>query len=356
MFQREYKKRLFNIAAWALFYSRALRLINHLVGYFQAKKNAHDQIVFPFIQKRRSRSVQILVYHRVNDEYDPFFPAVPVNIFAKQMEYIATHFHCCSLEEAVERIGKNDIRDNTVVITFDDGYKDNYTCAFPILQRLSIPATIFLATDAIDSGKALWHDRVFSAFRETRMPFLDGFGGERRRYPLRTLEEKLSAQTAILRFLRSASDQERTRWIEQLMDKLNVADQTKATDLMLTWSEIKTMHQSGITFGSHTITHPILSKTPTDQARVEIYEPKRIIEEHLRAPVRSFAYPSGRREDFNEVTKYLVQEAGYTCALTMIFGANAGHQDPFELRRITSWDDNICAFGMRLSYYRFVLE
>src|SRR5262245_59544386 len=173
------------LIACVLLYSGALKMLNRLVHAFQPKNTSlGGRIAFPFIIRRISRNIQILVYHRVNDERDPFFPAISTADFRKQMQYLAENCNCCPLAEAVERLKKNDVPENTVVITFDDGYKDNYTNAFPVLQRFSIPATIFLATKAIGSAHTLWHDRVFSAFRRTANPMLTGFGNPPRDYPL----------------------------------------------------------------------------------------------------------------------------------------------------------------------------
>jgi peptidoglycan/xylan/chitin deacetylase (PgdA/CDA1 family) len=246
-----------------------------------------------------------------------------------------------------------DVADNTVVITFDDGYRDNYLNAFPILKDLSIPATIFLATDSIGSQRVLWHDRVFSAFRETRVEVLDDFGNNSQRYPLSTVEEKLLAQGEFLNFLWSLNDQDRLFWIDFLVEKLQVMDRKEVPGLMLSWEEIRIMHENGISFGSHTMTHPILSKLPLDRAREEIQKSKRVIEERLRTPIRTFAYPKGSGDDFDDSTKRLLKEAGYACAVTTKFGANESGQDLFDLRRATPWDQEICAFGLRLNYYKF---
>jgi hypothetical protein len=162
--------------AWTLLTSRALLFGNWLVNRFQGCVNAAGKMTFPFIQKRRFRNLQILAYHRVNEEEDPFFPALTTAVFEQHMEYLASHFRVLPLVEAVTRLQTGDIPDNAVVVTFDDGYRDNYQYAFPILQQLSIPATVFLSTAVIGTKTVLWHDRVFSAFRETNAPVLQGYG------------------------------------------------------------------------------------------------------------------------------------------------------------------------------------
>jgi peptidoglycan/xylan/chitin deacetylase (PgdA/CDA1 family) len=268
------------------------------------------------------------------------------------MEYLASHLCVYPLADLIESLQKRDVPENAVAITFDDGYRDNYLNAFPILQQLSLPATIFLATDVIGSGKVLWHDRVFSAFRETHAPFLEDPEKNLRRHSLGSLEEKLLAQAAVLNILRSLDDLDRSQWINRLLEKLGVVDRNEAPDLMLTWDDVKIMHQNKISFGSHTVTHPILSKIPIGRLREEIFESKRILEDRLRASVGTFAYPVGRKEDFNRTVKDCLREAGYICALTSIFGSNSGGEDLFELRRGKPWEEYLPIFAAKLDWYR----
>ena len=349
---RSARQRLWKIIACLLFYSGALRPIHYLVDRCQCRTNSSGEAVFPYIKIRRSRSVQILAYHRINDDRDPFFPATPTTVFARQMEYLAHHLCVYPLADLIESLRRRDVPENAVAITFDDGYRDNYSNAFPILRNLSLPATIFVATDAIESRRVLWHDRVFSAFRETQARFLEAAGNNLDRYPLGTLAEKLVAQTEVLKVLRSLDDSGRSLWIDRLIDNLGVADRQEAPDLMLTWEDVKIMQQKGISFGSHTVTHPILSKLSIHRLRQEIFESKRILEENVGTAVTAFAYPVGRREDFNEMTKNCLREAGYACALTSIFGSNSHGADLFELRRGKPWEEYLPIFAAKLDWYR----
>jgi peptidoglycan/xylan/chitin deacetylase (PgdA/CDA1 family) len=348
-------KGLFKWFLVCLYHMRMLQITARYIDKYQPKKRSDGKhSAFPFIEKRRSRNVQILVYHRVNDEMDPFFPATPTIAFKRHMEYLAENFNVCPLAEGVERLKTNDVPERAVVVTFDDGYRDNYLHAFPTLQRLSIPATIFLATGAIGSGEILWHDRVFSVFRRTRCVTLKDFGHPPRDYPLRSLRDKLFAQSDVLWYLRSISDGERERCINLLAEKLGTSGEMISSQLMLSWEEINTMCREGISFGSHTVNHPILSKLSREAAQQEIVESKKTIERHLSKSVETFAYPSGRREDFTEPVKALVREAGYSCGVSMIFGANEIGQDHFELRRGAPWEYDTPTFAAKLAWYKFV--
>ena len=331
-----------------------LRVIWLIANVFELKKTTSGQIGFPFVKRRRSKSAQILVYHRVNDENDPIFPGVPIRAFAEQMEYVAEHYTVCSLDETVERIRSDDVLDKLLTITFDDGYRDNYTHAFPILNRIGLPATIFLASDAIDSGRMLWHDRVFSALRTTRATALEQFGDNGQTYPLNTAAEKRHALIQVLKFLWSLDDRDRSLWVERLNHQLGIEEPVSCERLMLSWDDIRAMSEHHIGFGAHTVTHPILSKIPERQRKYEIRESKEIIESNLKMPVKQFAYPVGRREDFTDLVKKELRDAGFECAVTTIFGANDSKQDLFELRRATPWDYDIESFALRLNYFKFI--
>jgi hypothetical protein len=199
----------------------------------------------------------------------------------------------------------------------------------------------------------LWHDKVFSAFRETKAPFIKNVGNNTATYPLRTLSEKVAAQSEVIKFLRLLDDAERFFWINHLVEALEVTPRNLDVGLMLTWDEVKMMHQHRISFGSHTVTHPILSKLNSREARSEIQNSKTAIEEKLSSPVKTFAYPGGKSEDFNEATKEALREAGYVCALTAIFGANRIDQDRLELRRGTPWEQHLPSFATKLHWYKF---
>src|SRR5262249_50228149 len=146
---------------------------------------------------------------------------------------------------------------------------------------------------------------------------------------------------------------ERLEWIEHLTAKLLPKGSKSCTAMMLTWEDIKIMYVNGIAFGSHTVTHPIMSKICHDQIMWEIYESKRVIEQQLGSPVRTFAYPNGKTEDFDHTTKVLLQEAGYVCAVTTIFGANECGHDLFALHRGQPWEADLPSFATKMSWYKF---
>ena len=329
------------------------RVLRRIPGFMRLKRGENGFPQFPYLKVCRTRNVQILTYHRVNDENDQFFPAMPVSVFQSQMEHLSECYLVLPLEEMAKRIEDDDIPDNAVVITFDDGYRDNYTQAFPILRRLLIPATIFLATGVIGTNGVLWHDRVFSAFRLTKKTALIGFFERPSNVELSSQEDKLRAQTRVLKFLRGLHERERDVQICRLLECLAVGSDVEQERIMLNWEEVSHMRREGISFGSHTVTHPILSRLSQEEVEKQVALSSEAIERHACVRPRTFAYPNGTREDFTETTKHVLKEAGYLCAVTTTFGTNAHGQDLFELRRGQPWEHDLDTFAAKMIWYKF---
>jgi peptidoglycan/xylan/chitin deacetylase (PgdA/CDA1 family) len=330
------------------------RFLGLCAARFQTKVSDQGRLALPFVMRRRRRSCQVLAYHRINDDGDRFFPAISLKSFEQQMRLLAEHFTVCTLDELIERLRCNDLPENAVAVTLDDGYRDNYTNAFPILRRYSVPATIFLATDVIGTARQLWHDEVFAAFRETGVREVLDIGQGNTTLALTSLAGKLHAQAETLKYLRSLDRDAREMAIGRLQQVLNVQNPTVQTArLMLTGEEVSEWYRGGIPFGAHTGSHPSLSNLQPEDAREEIRRSKSAIERVLNVSVTTFAYPSGRHGDFTSTTKALVEEAGFRCAVTTIFGNNEAGMDLYEMRRIAPWNEDSEIFGARLNYYKF---
>ena len=118
-----------------------LALISRCVDCVQKKSVRKEHLHFPRIQKRLSRPVQILIYHGIDDAWSPFLGPSPIRGFKNHLGYLATYCNVLDLEEAVERIKMRDVPHRAVVITLDDGYRDSYVNAFPLLKEMGIPCS-----------------------------------------------------------------------------------------------------------------------------------------------------------------------------------------------------------------------
>ena len=176
---------------------------------------------------------------------------------------------------------------------------------------------------------------------------LDGLG----KFDLSNDIEKLKTLSYLNKVFKKMDETEKIFWIHKIRDALKV--ETTLKDIMLSWSEIKEMSENRISFGAHTVTHPILSRIPLSQAEKEILHSKYEIESKLNTKIDLFAYPNGRREDFNENIKSILKRAHFICALTTIFGVNKIGCDLFELRRGNPWEKELPIFAVKLHFYRY---
>jgi peptidoglycan/xylan/chitin deacetylase (PgdA/CDA1 family)/CelD/BcsL family acetyltransferase involved in cellulose biosynthesis len=303
--------------------------------------------------RRRQMSARILYYHRVNDDRDPFFPAITTELFEQEMRYIAHHYNVVPLSELLKHLEDGSGKP-VMAITFDDGYQDNYHNAFPILERYGLAATIFLTTGSMDSGEPLWFERLAGAVKKTTREYIDLEIDIPRRFRLTSQTERLNSNGGIFALLRGLTEEERGVWLARVLKELDTPDVGDRRGKMLTWNQVREMRARHIEFGGHTVTHPFLSKMTRGQMAWEVSECKRRIEEEIQLPADHFAYPNGRDEDFGEWNKEVLRAAGYKAAVTTKWGMNYPSTDRMELRRGGPWEESPALFAYKLDWYQLV--
>ena len=304
-------------------------------------------------RKRQQPHARILYYHRVNDDNDPFFPAISTRLFEAEMRHVSRNYRVVGMTELMQRLEERST-EPVMAITFDDGYKDNYENAFPILERYGLPATIFLTTGSMDTGEPLWFEQLALAVKKTRRECLHLEVAPAQQIWLRTTAERLAGNARVFSVLRGLPDSQRRQLLDNVLRQLADVDHGERNHKMLTWDETRRMHGRGITFGGHSVSHPFLSRLSADGFRWEVSECKRRIEEELQTRVDFLAYPNGREEDFGQPNCALVREAGYRAAVTTIWGVNNEFTDPFQLRRGGPWEESAALFAYKLDWYELV--
>lgn len=317
-----------------------------------ADRYTWSQAVCSLPIRRHRPAIHILQYHRVNNDRDPFLGGLDVETFRSQMQHMVANFPMVTLDQfaAGDLPGHHKYY---AAVTFDDGYRDNFICAFPILKQLGIPATIFLVTGYIDAEQLPWYDQVRLAFKlTTRTRFLiserGGPGG-----CLNTLSNRLRFMEQTLAWLRRLAESERRRAMGEVFRALGVAHDLNLPNQMLRWEDVRQMSKNNVSFGAHTVTHPVLSRIPASELKQEIEISKQTIENRLQLPVSHFAYPFGQTNDFDEQAKCAVRSAGFKTAVTTVWGLNDPEDDPLELKRFTPWETNPTEFKFRLDWFRF---
>lgn len=338
-------------AAHCYFHFRLPALTRPFREQYQLTVSPNGQLTKLSWSRRTEASARILYYHRVNDDRDPFFPAITTALFEQEMRYLARHYKVVSLTDMVKHL-EDGPQTRMLAITFDDGYQDNYQNAFPVLQRYGLPATIFLTTGGIDSRQPLWFEQLAGAIKGTPLDHVDLEIDVPRRIPLRTTAERLDANKVIFSVLRGLLDDERRHWLGALLRQLGVPEAAREPrDKLLTWDQVREMKSRGIDFGGHTVTHPFISRLTQEQVAWEVKECKRRIEDELQQPVECFAYPNGKEEDFGKWNTDAIRSAGYRAAVTTIWGLNYRSTDPMELRRGGPWEQDPSLFAYKMDWY-----
>jgi peptidoglycan/xylan/chitin deacetylase (PgdA/CDA1 family) len=242
----------------------------------------------------------------------------------------------------------------TLAITFDDGYRDLYTRAFPVLQNYRIPATIYLIGRCMETGEAPWYDRIFVALAcaanaaievELDSPFL---------LDLSTSALRSDAAWRIVCYLRSISDTRRREWCAVFEKQMNLPSNL-LEDRMLKWDQVKTMHRSGIFFGAHTMTHPSVRRLESAAFHEEFVRSKQLLEAGLGSAIEDFAYPFGRPSDVSPAAQEFLARSGYRSAATTMEGFNTAETNPYLLNRLQIGDDrSISLFAFNVA--RMFLE
>ena len=290
--------------------------------------------------------VAIIMYHQVSSEEIPWLPgAVKLDDFEREIAYLHKVAEIVPLHQLVDWIyqGKG-ISSKAVIITFDDGYKDNYTFAYPILRKYNAPATIFLTTGYIGrSEKFSRYKLCFAIWNTSRTQLeVNGLG----HYNLETPQKRLTVMRKIIIGLDKLPKRQKNLLIEKLLQVLRVDTPNKFEEkLMLSWDEVLDMSKNGISFGAHTVMHPILTELPIEEAREEIVRSKKDIEKRLGAPCTLFAYPNG---EFNTEIVELLKENGFKGAVTTVPRMIAKRANPFMLNRINA-GSNFYTFKAYLS-------
>lgn len=290
---------------------------------------------YSLLKGYRRSQITILMFHRVGPAKNAWL-LTPTNTsdFEDQMKYLSKTHKILSLNELATclQVGKP-LAKKVAVVTFDDGYRDNYRYAFPILKKYKIPATVFLVTGHIDTGNLFWFDKIRYIIWNTKIKRLklDGFGD----FSLNSINNRLLSVFTIVEKLKKIKDETKNHLMEKLINISKVdIPYDLGQDVILSWDEVKEMNEWGIDFGAHTISHPILTKIPLEQAKFEILQSKKDIEKRLEQSVYTFAYPNGTYEDFNTKIIDLVKESGFTCAVTTIPTIKASRMNLYKLGRL----------------------
>ncbi len=275
----------------------------------------------------------IFLYHRVLPEvrFNPLNTMMTVKEFEKQVDALASHYSIISMAEALKKIKEQSLFKNHAVLTFDDGYCDNYEIIFPILKKKGIPALFSVVTNYIGSGRPLWDWEFLSSLKRGNCPESVNIGGKKLKR--RFFENKASFGRRVLKLLKTASTADIEFVLRQLKNGASSGN-SHLTDRCLEWDELKTMSLNGMEIASHSLSHRSLSRLPLEEAIHEIGESKRVLEKKMGISCNYFSFPFGSSRDISDCLMKHIEQAGYLCGLLNIDGINDMTTDPFRFKRI----------------------
>jgi len=286
------------------------------------------------MQKTRAvvrQDLRILAYHRVMTvrdrstfDFDLDLVSASAEEFRGQMLLLKRRFRPIALRDVVAALdsGKR-LPANSVVLTFDDGYDDNYRVAYPILRELGIPATFFVSTGHVQSGKPFGYDWLVHMILTARLPrlTLPELGLDLPLPPGGSERRDLARQ--VLRAMKSIDAASQAALIGRLESEWQMPRDAVHPDCRpMSWDQLREMHAAGFEIGSHGVNHHMLAKLPHAQMVAELVQSRAAIERELGAPARVLSYPVGGDLAFDGTVMAATEAAGYLAACSYICGTN----------------------------------
>jgi len=318
---------------------------------------------------KNRKAINILMLHGVmdrkfNDSWRPFWNRISPDFLEKQLGNLSRYYQFITLNEAVEMLsGRKPVRPNCMVITFDDGYKNNINFAMPILRKFNAPATIYLATEYVSKQKPFHIDRLDYALQtidlkgrkfKIKDSFVEYNTSSRQALTRSYLNHRLAIQSA------SKNEQDYLERLDALAQEL----ETESGDSIfgnflqndwvniLTWDDIRNYEYDDVQFEGHTVHHYKLALLRPDQIREELSASMNEIKKQTGNECKHVCYPVG---SFNQTTIDIAKKCGYLSAVTTEIGLNEVGCDLFRIRRMPFpnegdiWSNIICLSG--LGYY-----
>lgn len=284
----------------------------------------------------RWEGIVVVNYHRIGDgatcPFDRVAFSVTADQFERQVSCVAKHFEVVGPHDLIEELPRGAGR--RIMLTLDDGYRDNYSVAFPILKQHGVQATFFVTTGYLDCPQVAWWDEIAWMVRACPSAVLPS--GQWLKTPV-TVDavDREPAISELLTRYKQLSGYPR----EYLMFLAESTGSGRCPaglteNMWMTWDMVRELDAAGMSIGAHTVNHPILGRLSPEDQDAEIGESKRRIEAELGHPVSPFAYPDGSLGAFDEVSRAAVERHGFQLGFSFYGGVNCpATWNRFDIRR-----------------------
>jgi peptidoglycan/xylan/chitin deacetylase (PgdA/CDA1 family) len=295
------------------------------------------------------RGVLLLNHHRVGDgtrwSTGRDVWSATAEQLDDQLSFLSRHFDLVGPEQIEDVL--RDPRARAVGVTFDDGYRECYDIAYPILRRYGLSALFFLTTGFLDGIRTAWWDEITWMVGRSERAVLPADGWLRAPVPLSGPSREASIASLLANY-KTLSGQRAEDFLDYLAEATASGrrDPATAQSEWLTWDMVREMCRGGMSMGAHTVNHPVLARQSLEAQRSEIAGSlERIAEETGKRPV-SFSYPDGTRGSFDDTARALLEHGGVRFGFSNYGGiAQPGSWDPYDIPRIS--------LGHQMTRHRF---
>lgn len=259
--------------------------------------------------------------------------------FQRQIEIVARTCVPLSIDEIVEihRSGQ-EYPPKAVAITFDDGFRNNYTNAAPILDEYGVPATFYVCAGMISSQKMFWVDELEDCFnRSTKSQVKISLNDHSTIFRLTDKRSRLMALQEVKTFCKTADLHTRNQVVSKIIEETSVTPTCEAAHnySKATWEQLKEMSNNRLfTVGGHTLYHDIMTSVPAETMQKDVADTLHLLDRKLGQKTRHFSYPEGQKEHFDGTVINTLKANGIVCSPTALPGVNPIEIDLFNLRRI----------------------
>jgi peptidoglycan/xylan/chitin deacetylase (PgdA/CDA1 family) len=295
----------------------------------------------------------VLAYHRVAaPQCDPFGQCVTPANFADHLRALRQDYTVMALDELVERLPRGAYSDRTVAVTFDDGYVDNYTTAYPLAAHFEIPLTIFVTVAPVMERKPFWWDQLAVSLLDARAETLSlCIGGEPHHFTHHTPSERSASALAIQRLLLPLNEEERAFVLAQVAERGGDSQGQETLDgaRPLTVAELQQLAKlPNVQIGAHTMNHPRLSNLSEEGQHAELRQSRLHLMELTGQAISLISYPFGKATDISPATAAIAAAEGYGAAFMTTPRPLLPGMALYTLPRLTVHDWPVAEFKQRL--------
>ena len=253
------------------------------------------------------------------------------------MCFLKKNCNVISINELEKFKKEKKIKRNSVIISFDDGFENNFKVAAPILKKLNLPCIFYISTGMIGKKNMFWVDKIEDIINRTRNKYVDINLEKNIKFSLKSKLEKIKAVEKIKKYCKSISAIKKDKLINNLSNMLKIKPNNKYSKnyRIMNWEQVKKLASNNLfEIGGHSFNHDILTRLPVSKMKKNIKQSIIFLEKKLNKKIKHYSYPEGQSSDYNYNVKKYLKSLGIKICPTAINGVAKLDDDNFEIKRI----------------------